>query len=291
MLSILLLTYNHGRYLEGCLDSIQKYVADPFDVILVDNGSSEEIPDSLRKRFAWLRVIRSEKNLGFNAGNNLAACHATGEYLLLLNIDTELLTPISPAMHLLQSDPRIGAVGAEARGAGGERRPSAGHFPKPSRLWLFKSLWVKPNAVWGPSELQTFKVDWVEGSFLLTRAEDWNTIGGFDEKNFMYGNDVNFCRSIYQRGKVVVHCAAVKYLHFGGYGVSRLGSLYAGLRDYHKNFSSPAEQRNADLVLRVGLFFRIVVFGLWYFATRNKWVGEKYASFIEVRKNWAHLHP
>jgi N-acetylglucosaminyl-diphospho-decaprenol L-rhamnosyltransferase len=291
MLSILLLTYNDVRYLEGCLASIQKHVADPFEVILIDNGSSEKIPDSLRERFAWLKVIQSEKNLGFNAGNNFAARHASGEYLLILNIDTQLLTPIDPAIRLLQTDPRIGAVGAEARHADGKPRPSAGHFPKAHRLWLFKSLWVKPKVVWGPSELQTFKVDWVEGSFLLTRAEDWNAIGGFDEKHFLFGNDVNFCRSVSQRGQVAVQCAAVKYVHFGGYGSGRMGHLYAGFRDYHKNFSTPTERRTADLVLRVGLIFRILVYGLWYFATRNKRVGEKYERFNEVRKNWAQLTP
>jgi GT2 family glycosyltransferase len=291
MLSILLLTYNDVRYLEGCLDSIQKHVAEPFEVILIDNGSKEEIPDSLRERFAWLKVIRSEKNLGFNAGNNFAARNASGEFLLILNIDTLLLTPLDSAIRLLQTDPKIGAVGAEARHANGKRRPSAGHFPKPHRLWLFKSLWVKPKVVWGASESQAFKVDWVEGSFLLTRSDDWNAIGGFNEDYFMFGNDVNYCRTVYQRGQVVVQCAAVKYVHFGGYGNSRMGNLYAGFRDYHKTFSSPAEQRNADLVLRIGLIFRIIAYGLWYFATRNKWVGDKLRSFIEVRKNWAHLTP
>lgn len=291
MLSILILTYNHGRYLEGCLDSIQKNVASPFEVILVDNGSTETIPDSFRERFPWLRVIRSEKNLGFNAGNNLAAKHATGKYLLFLNVDTELLTAIDPAIRLLQSDPTIGAVGAEAHDAAGQLRPSAGHFPKARRLWLFRSLWVKPKVVWGPRASQAFKVDWVEGSFLATRAEDWNAIGGFDEKNFMYGNDVNYCRTLSQRGQVVVQCAAIKYLHFCGYTPSRLGPLYAGFRDYHKKFSSLTERRTADLVLRAGLTFRIVVYGLWYFATGNQTAGEKRERFIEVRKNWAHLTP
>jgi len=291
MLSILLLTYNDARYLEGCLNSIQKHVVSPFEVILIDNGSSDEIPDSFRERFPFLKVIRSDKNLGFNAGNNFAARHATGEYLLILNIDTLLLTFVDPAIRLLQTDPRIGAVGAEARHANGKRRPSAGHFPKPNRLWLFNSLWVKPKVAFGQSELQAFKVDWVEGSFLLTRSEDWNAIGGFDERHFMFGNDVNFCRSVYQRGQVVVQCAAVKYVHFCGYGNSRMGNLYAGFRDFHKNFSSPTEQRAADRVLRIGLIFRIIAYGLWYFATRNKKVGEKLESFIEVRKNWAHLTP
>jgi len=291
LLSILLLTHNDGRYLEGCLSSIQEHVTCPFEVILVDNASSERISDSLLGRFPWLRVIRSEKNIGFNAGNNLAAKNANGEYLLCLNIDTILLSDVVPAITLLQSDLKIGAVGARAQGADGELRPSAGRFPKALRLWLFSSLWVKPKVAWGPSQLQAFKVDWVEGSFLATTLKYWKSIGGFDEKNFLFGNDVNFCRSISQSGLVVVQCTAVKYVHFGGYGVSRMGHLYAGFRDYHKKFSSPTERQTADVVLRAGLIARIIVFGLWYRVTKNERIGEKWRHFMEVQRDWARLTP
>jgi GT2 family glycosyltransferase len=289
LLSILVLTHNHDKFLEGCLSSLQRCVTCPFEVILLDNASLQEIPDSLKARFPWLRVIRSEKNLGFNAGNNLAARNAKGEYLLLLNVDTILLSDVVPAINLLQSGLGIGAVGAQAFGASGELRPSAGHFPKARRLWLFRSLWMKPKVAWGPRQMHAFKVDWVEGSLLATTLKHWKTVGGFDEKNFLYGNDVEFCQSTSRSGLAVVQCTAVKYVHFGGYEVSRVGQLYAAFRDYHKKFSTPAEQRMADWVLRAGLVARIAVYSLWYRATRNENIGEKCQRFAEVRKNWAQL--
>jgi GT2 family glycosyltransferase len=144
---------------------------------------------------------------------------------------------------------------------------------------------------YGPTELHAFKVDWVEGSFFVTSRDHWRAIGGFDEKNFLYGNDVEFCRSTSERGLAVVQCTAVKYVHFCGYESSRMGNLYAGFRDYHRKFSTPIERQMADLVLRLGLIARILVYGLWYRLTRNENIGQKFQRFTEVRRNWAHLTP
>ena len=291
VLSILMLTHNDGKFLEGCLKSIEEKVSCSFEVVLVDNASSEPIPDEIPKRYPWLRVIRSAKNLGFNAGNNLAAKSATGKYIFLLNIDTVLLTDVAPAICLLESDLKIGVVGAEAYDGSRKWRPSAGHFPAWWRLWLFSSLWMKPKAAYGPTGLQAFKVDWVEGSFLMTRLENWKEIGGFDEQYFLFGNDLHICRSMVERGLAVVQCTAVKYVHYCGFGVGRMGNLYAGFREYHQKFSGPVERRMANLVLRAGLVARIVAYGLWYRLTRDAKIGDKFKRFVEVQRNWAHLTP
>jgi hypothetical protein len=291
LLSILILTHNHGKFLEGCLESIAKHVSCSFEVILIDNASVENISNSSTTRYPWLKVIRSERNLGFNAGNNLAARHANGKYLLLLNVDTLLLTDVVPAIHLLQSDLKIGVVGAQAYGASHDLRPSAGRFPKARRLWLFRSLWTKPKVAYGPTGSHAFKADWVEGSFFLTSLDHWRAVGGFDEKNFLYGNDVEFCRSTSELGLAVVQCTEAKYVHFCGYESSRMGNLYAGFRDYHRKFSTPIERQMADLVLRVGLIARVLGYGLWYGLTKNEGIGQKFQRFAEVRRNWAHLTP
>lgn len=302
LLSMLILTYNDGRFLEGCLNSIREHVSCSFEVILVHNGSSEPLPEGITERYPWLRVIRSEKNLGFNAGNNLAARTATGKHILLLNIDTILLTDVTPAIRLLESDFRIGVVGAKAYCDSGEPRPSAGHFPKAMRLWYFRSLWSCPKSFYGPRELQGHSVDWVEGSFLMTTAENWAALGGLDEENFYYGNrvpgkhpepltDVAFCRSTSTRGLEVVQCSGVKYIHFGGFTVSEMGHLYAGFRCYHRKFSGPLERMVADIVLRVGLVARIWVYGLWYGITRNAQIRDKFRNFVNVHRNWARITP
>ncbi len=290
-LSILILTHNDQKYIEGCLQSILEHVSCSFEVILIDNGSSEPVDEEVLDRYPWLRLIRSEKNLGFNAGNNLAARNATGKYILLLNVDTLLLSDLESSVRLLASDSRIGVVGAEAYTASQELRPSAGHFPAWWRLWLFRNLWTKPQVTYGPRELNAFKVDWVEGSFLMTSLENWNKIGGFDEKNFLFGNDVDFCRSTAERGLAVVQCTDARYVHFCGFGISRMGNLYAGFRSYHQKFSGPAERRMANFVLRSGLVARILAYGLLYGVTRNGKVGDKFRRFSEVRRNWAHLTP
>jgi len=302
LLSILILTYNDGKFLEGCLNSIREHVSGSFEVILVNNGSSEPIPEGITDRYPWLRVIQSEENLGFNAGNNLAASTAKGKHILLLNIDTILLTDVTTAIGLLESDLRIGVVGAKAYCDSGEPRPSAGHFPDAMRLWYFRSLWSRPSGFYGPKEMQAHRVNWVEGSFLMTTAEHWAALGGLDDKNFYYGNrvpgkhpepltDVDFCRRTSERGLEVVQCSGVKYIHFGGFTVSEMGHLYAGFRCYHRKFSRPLERLMADIVLRVGLVARISVYGIWYGVTRNARIRDKFRNFVNVHRNWARINP
>jgi len=289
LLSIAILTYNDTEFLEGCLGSIREHVSCPFEAILLDSGTSKPVPAGITDRYPWLRVLRSDKNLNFNAGYNLAARNARGEYLLLLNVDTILLTDIAPALRLLESDLRIGVVGAEAYDPSGKPRSSAGHFPKAKRLWLLRSQRSHPKGFYGPPELDAHRVDWVEGSFLMTTAENWATSGGYDETTNYYGSDVSFCRSTSERGFAVVQCRKVKYIHFSGFRIGNVGRCYGGIRSYHRKFSGPVERLWVDIVLRVGLVVRISVWGLLYAITRNPRAGDKFRAFLNVHRNWAQI--
>ena len=286
-LSILVMARNARHFLDACLNSVRENVTVAYEVILVDDASTDDTSEFVRARFPWVRLIRSEERLGFIKGNNVAAREARGTYLLLLNSDTVLMSDIAPAVQLLQADSRVGVVGARMYGGHGERRPSTGHFPKPMLLWKFGWLWSTPEKHPFKTALQnTFKVDWVEGSFLMTTMENWRALGGLDESNFFYGDDIEFCRSTANRGLLTAHCADVKYKHFGGYEASRLGYLYAGFRRYHRKFSQYPEQLLADFVLRVGLFFRIAVFGVYYMVTRKSKAKEKFHRCWDVNKRW-----
>ena len=294
LVSIAILTYNDAKFLEGCLRSIREQVSCPFEVILLDNGSSEPVPEGITEQYPWLRMFRSDKNLGFNAGYNLAARKARGKYLLVLNIDTILLTDIAPAVRLLASGLQIGVVGAKSYHPSGKPQPSAGHFPNARRLWLFRSQWwSNPRGIYGPTEVDAHRVDWVSGSFLMTTAENWATSGGFDEHTFYYGSDVNFCRSTSARGFAVVQCGEVKYIHFEGFRnrdiVSEVGNLYGGFRSYHRKFSGPVERLAAESVLRVGLVVRILLYGSWYGITRNPRIGDKFRAYVNVQRNWVRI--
>ena len=289
LLSILILTYNDGKYLSGCLESIKKNVSCPFEAILLHNGSSDPIPVGIEPRYPWLRIIHSEKNLGFNAGNNLAAKNSNGKYILLLNVDTILLTDVVAGMQILESNPRVAVIGAKSLAPSGEIRPSTWRFPRAWRLWLFRKLWAKPTESYPTKAGIFFKVDWVEGSFFMVRATDWRALGGFDERNPLFGNDIDYCRAATEHGLLVVHCPRVQYIHFGGYGVTRMNFLYAGFRGYHAKFSGPIERLVAELILRAGLIVRICVYGLSYQITHNHKAEEKWRRFADVYRSWAQM--
>lgn len=87
--SVLILYWNSQRYLHDCLQALQNQDFKDFEIILLDNGSPEPLPDDVLKDFPGLpiRFLRESRNLGFAAGNNLAAGHASGQYLVLLNSD------------------------------------------------------------------------------------------------------------------------------------------------------------------------------------------------------------
>lgn len=89
-LSVLIVTYNAAEHLAPCLDAllVQTVSRDRFEVIIVDNRSTDGTPESIRNRYTWVRLIEPGRNLGFATGNNLAASSAGGSYWVLLNPDT-----------------------------------------------------------------------------------------------------------------------------------------------------------------------------------------------------------
>ncbi len=291
-LSVLLVSYNSRRYLEDCLAALQRHISIPFEVVLVDNASSDGSAEYVRERHPWVRLIESDENLGFTGGNNLAASNARGEFLLLLNCDTVLLTDVSAGIQIIESDPRVGVVGARMYGRHGEPRANTGHFPAPWRLWKFTWQWSEPmSRPYGPPELSAFRQDWVEGSCLLTTRKNWQEVDGMDESGFLYAEDVEFCCHTLQVGRLTVLCTMMMYLHFGGYTVDRMAYLYAGYRRFHASCSDAATQRRADWVLRLGLLPRLAVFGCLAALTRRQEYRSKYDRFREVWRRWAELAP
>ena len=290
LVSILIVNWNGMEFLDGCFQSIREKVRVPYEVIVMDNASTDGSADEIAQRYPWVRLIRSGENLGFAAGNNLAARHACGKYLLLLNNDTILQTNLSDGIGLLEDDSRIGAVGAAMFGGDGALRYSCAHFPMPARLWFFASMFYNPVKKGrlhdSSSPVAAYKVDYVEGSFLLTRADAWHKLSGIDERNYMYGDDVEYCRSLLNLGLLTVHCPSIRYTHFGGYNHSRMGYLFGGVRRFHRKFSSRRVQLEADFVLRAGLLLRIP----WYWArakVKKDEVSKTALTYaVELSRNW-----
>jgi GT2 family glycosyltransferase len=290
LLSILIINWNGSRHIETCLVSIREKVTVPHEVIVFDNNSTDGSSAMIAEHFPQIKLIRSSENLGFAKGNNLAAHHARGQYLLLLNNDTILQSDIADAVNVLERDPRIGAVGAAMFGGDGMRRLSCAHFPSPARLWLFSSIWFDPARTQRPwpssSNVLLYRSDYVEGSFLMTRTDAWRQLGGMDENNFMYGDDVEYCRSLIDLGLLTVHVPSVRYTHFGGYNHTRMGYLFGGFRRYHRRFSTRWVRLHAEFVLRVGLLLRIPWYWLRSIFRKDEESLNAFRHALEVNRNW-----
>lgn len=112
--SIIILNYNGRKYLRDCLGSIEKNTNYPnYEVIMVDNGSTDDSVEFVRKNFPWVKIIEVRKNKGFAAGNNIGIRHTKSDYVFLLNPDTIVQQGwLSKAIETAESDPTIGIVGA-----------------------------------------------------------------------------------------------------------------------------------------------------------------------------------
>ena len=204
--------------------------------------------------------------MGFAGGNNLGAELATGDFILLLNNDTILKSELQPSIDLLEKNSSIGVLGARMLDSNGITRVSTGRFPSLHRLIRFSHLWDYKA---GKSEDSVVETDWVEGSFLLTRKSLWDKLSGLDTDYFMYVEDVDYCKRVTKLGLKVVFFSELEFVHFGGYGDSRLGLLVAGFRKYHTKHSNFFIANGARLILTVGLLARGILGAVAYKVFRN----------------------
>ena len=251
-LSIIIVNYNCGKYLEECLKSIyEKCTSFPFEIVIFDNNSSDNSIAFLENDFKDVILIKSNENLGFAGGNNKAAEKAKGEYILLLNNDTILLKDINPLFNIFESDPKIGVLGIKMLNTEQKYIPSFGKFPTSTRLLRFTNLnYNTTEFLTGNFNEKThIQVDWVSGSFLLTKKEIWQQIKGLDEDYFMYVEDVDFCKKVALNGKKTVLAPSLSYIHHVGFNSSREMNLIKGYFLYSSKHFNKFEQIIAKLSL------------------------------------------
>jgi GT2 family glycosyltransferase len=230
---VVIVNYNGLRFLPECLASVHlAFTRVRAEVIVIDNASTDGSQ-------AWLRTredivyIESAENLGFAGGNNLAAKQARAPVLLLLNNDTRIETPLDDLV-AAAGMPGTGAVGCRLVYADGRQQSSVGYEHTPARVVL-SWLGLERHA-WLPScfrrvvadpryyEQDRSDVDWVSGACFATPLVRWNELGGFDERFFMYCEDVDYCRRLRERGRAVRYLARPTVTHYEGAGRPWIGA-------------------------------------------------------------------
>lgn len=254
VLSILIVNWNTGRVLLDCLGSIFDNPPDlPFEVILVDNASTDESAHTAETLYPQVQAIHSPINLGFAAANNLAFDCARGEFLLLLNPDT-IVQPeaLQVLLGYLAENPKAGAAGARLLNPDGSLQPSCSPEPSLSRefMRLFHIKGVRPD---GYHEMQDWdtaaprRVDTLLGACLMVRRAAQLQIGSMDAAFFMYSEEVDYCRRLRQADWEIYWVPQARVVHLGAQSTRQAASkmflqLYLAkvqyFRKHHGRFSA-----------------------------------------------------
>ncbi|HEY3111397.1 MAG TPA: glycosyltransferase family 2 protein [Chloroflexota bacterium] len=237
-LSVVTVSHNSRDLLRACLLSLGSSSA-VIEVLVVDSGSIDGTAELVGREFPSVRLLATAQNLGFTRGNNRALRIARGRHLLLLNPDTVVEPGALDAMlGFLEARPDVGVVGPQLRSPDGIVQPSRHRFP--GRLTAFVDgtvleRWFGRSRLLdafyardrGDDELQD--VDWLRGACLMVRREAAASAGLFDERFFMYSEEVDLCRRIRAAGWRVVYLPSAVVVHHEG----RSSEQNLAARDIH----------------------------------------------------------
>jgi N-acetylglucosaminyl-diphospho-decaprenol L-rhamnosyltransferase len=283
-LSIIIVNWNTCDMLAKCLDSVFQTVrASAYEIIVVDNNSTDGSVDMVRAQFPSVRLIENQQNVGFTRANNQALAASCGRYVLLLNSDTEVQSSaLDAVVCFMDVHSMAGAAGAHLLNPDGTFQASHTEFPTLWREFLMLSglgrAFLRPSyPSYGPEvEKGPQRVDYAEGACLLVRREAVEQVGGLDEDFFMYAEEVDWCYRMKQAGWEVWYLPQVRVIHHGG-GSSRQrkahmeAELYRSrVRFFHKHYGT-----GQAVCLKSLIYVFTFVKGIWHrslrWLTRNRY--------------------
>lgn len=223
-IDVIIVSFNTRSDLLTCLASLHAHPpASLGTVFVIDNASSDGSQASVREAWPTVRLIGLDRNVGFGAANNVGLREATADLTLLLNSDT--IVPAGALDALVERHVALGAVASGPRLVNGEGRPEVSFGPMLSpwaevvqrrrvRTAARDEPWAKAATARLLSREQD--VDWVTGACLLLDRRAALAVGGFDERYFMYEEDVDLCAALRARGGRVVFTPAAEVVHLRG---------------------------------------------------------------------------
>ena len=223
-ISIIIVNYNSLSFIKGCLKSLRKLTREPkdkkdglsYEILVVDNKSSDGSIKYLKeqdKMNAILHFIANKENMGFSKASNIGALKAEGKYLLFLNPDTKFLKGNLKDLivfHKKKSrNGKVGVTGVKILNPDGTLQFSSRSFPSLARQF-YESYFLyrifKKNRVFGSYFMSWWdhnserEVDWLTGSFMFIKKDDFIEARMFDEDYFMYSEDSDLCLKLYRKG-------------------------------------------------------------------------------------------
>ncbi|HRY30620.1 MAG TPA: glycosyltransferase family 2 protein [Elusimicrobiota bacterium] len=200
LISIIIVNYNGKRWLKTCLDSVLAQTYKNIEIILVDNASSDDSVAFVSGAYPQVQIVRNPENHGFGKANNIGAARARGDVLFLLNNDTKSELDLLERLLQFKVERRLSIVGPKILDYEGKD------------IYEGKKVTIDVTGYlgWGG---HTF---YIEGSAFMISKADFNKLRGFDEKYFMYSEDIDLCWRALISGMTLGVCDTAMVSHYCG---------------------------------------------------------------------------
>jgi len=301
LVSVIVVSYNTRDFTVQAMQSAlgsKGFKPGEIEVIMIDNNSPDDSVAYTKKNLPSVKVVANKDNPGYGGGNNQGASIASGKYLLMLNPDAFLgKDSLRVMVDIMEARQDIVSVGPQLRYLDGSMQASGGYLPTPGRVmawmwWLDKLPLIKKLV---PTPYHVFDLDWhkkdhypewLMGACIMFRKQEFLAAGGFDDKIFMYAEEVELYRRLKESlGKKVFFTTKTKVVHIGGVSTKkanayRLSYELQGIEYiYAKHY--PHLLWLIKFVINVGVIMRIALFSLM--PSRRDTVIE-YQNFFERAK-------
>lgn len=261
--------FNTKDLLKNCLESIfSKKWQNDLKVFVVDNASKDNSVEMVKEKFPKVTIIANEKNLGFGKAHNLIFKKRKADYFVILNSDTEIESSVFDQMvDFMEENKNCGISSCRVMGFDGKLQPNGGDLPFGRALinWLFNLEMIGlryPSLHRNDEEYyrEIHPVGWVSGNFMIIRRESLEKVGGFDERYFMYFEDVDLCYRVKKSGFTIMINPAVSIRHLSGGSLDnpklrQWSGEFKGLIKFYESQMG----KFAGLVVRLGVYIAILL--------------------------------
>lgn len=245
LIDIIIVNYKSTDYLLSCLKSVYASLhGTPVKVFIQDNDSRDGI-ERVREEFPQIMLSKNDYNLGFSRAVNNALKQGNSPYIMILNPDSVLIDGFFPRLiQYMEDNPDVGIVGPKILNHDGSVQGSARAFPTPlTGLFGRSSLLTKymPNNPFTHENILTtqsdgrtpMEVDWVSGACLIARRKAVERVGPMDERFFMYWEDADWCRRMWDTGWKVVYFPQSSVVHYVGGSSNK--AISRSILEFHKS--------------------------------------------------------
>lgn len=286
-LSIILVNWNTERLTKQTLESVYEETKSiDFEVIVVDNNSTRDNSvEMIKKEFPQVILIENKDNLGFGKANNQGMKIAKGEYFFLLNTDTIVLDgAINRLVNYLDEKKDVMRVGPKLLNEDRTfQHACRRNLPTPANSFfhLFglvkifkKSKRVNEYKQYSVDSNKTEVVEAISGAAMMFRREIFDTIGGFDEDFFLYGEDLDFCKRIYDKGWKTMYVHDAEIVHLGGASTGKrrtksLVNFYDSMWIYYKKHYYKKHSMIVRFIIFIGIKIKLGIVLLFNFFKRK----------------------